>query len=218
MSKDSHTGKRRERNRTQQRKPEIGYFLIVTDTKETERNYFAGLKKSLMTSLPCSEEELNSKIQIVVKKTETKNLVDVCRRERNIRPQYCDAWIVFDRDDVQDFDNIISSAVRSDIKVAWSNPCIETWFFGYFGSIPATGTSVICCKKFGEKFKEKNGHSYEKNDPNIYAKLRKFSTDSEAIDIAKARHMQFLCDGCQKASEMIPCTTMYKIVASILNL
>jgi len=218
MSRDSHIGKRKGRNNAELRKPEIGYYLIVTDTKETEKNYFTGLKKSLMISLPCSEEELNSKIQIVVKKTETRNLVEFCRNERNTRPQYCDAWIVFDRDKVLNFDNIISSAIQSDIHVAWSNPCIETWFFGYFGSLPATPTSVICCKKFGEKFKAKMGQTYEKDDPDIYAKLRKFSTDSKVVEIAKARHKQFLCEGCHKPSEMIPCTTMYEIVESILNL
>ena len=43
---DSRAGKRRDRNkRVGARVPELGYYLIVTDTEETERNYFEGLRE-----------------------------------------------------------------------------------------------------------------------------------------------------------------------------
>lgn len=34
-------------------------------------------------------------------------------------------WIVFDRDQVQGFDEIIAKAEREGIQVGWSNPCFE---------------------------------------------------------------------------------------------
>lgn len=38
-------GKRKDRNqRVGIRAPELRYYLIVTDTKETEKNYFEGLR------------------------------------------------------------------------------------------------------------------------------------------------------------------------------
>ena len=45
---DRRAGKRKDRNqRMGQRVPELGYYLIVTDTEETEKNYFEGLRDSI---------------------------------------------------------------------------------------------------------------------------------------------------------------------------
>lgn len=45
---DRRAGKRKDRNqRVGIRVPELGYYLIVTDTKETEKNYFEGLRINL---------------------------------------------------------------------------------------------------------------------------------------------------------------------------
>lgn len=46
-------GRRKDRNqRVGKRVPELGYYLIVTDTEETEKNYFEGLRDSIPT---CTE-------------------------------------------------------------------------------------------------------------------------------------------------------------------
>ena len=43
---------RRDRNqRVGVRVPELGYYLIVTDTEETEKNYFEGLRDSIPSEL-----------------------------------------------------------------------------------------------------------------------------------------------------------------------
>ena len=48
---DRRAGKRKDRNlRFETRDPALGYYLIVTDTKETEKNYFEGLKKSMRST------------------------------------------------------------------------------------------------------------------------------------------------------------------------
>ena len=45
-------GKRRDRNaKYAAREPVLAYYLIVTDTKETERNYFEGLRDSIPPGL-----------------------------------------------------------------------------------------------------------------------------------------------------------------------
>jgi hypothetical protein len=45
MGKDERRGARRDRNRIEgQRVPDLGYYLIITDTKETEKNYFEGIR------------------------------------------------------------------------------------------------------------------------------------------------------------------------------
>ena len=49
---DRRAGKRRDRDkRVGTRIPELGYYLIVTDIKETEKNYFEGLRDSIPEKL-----------------------------------------------------------------------------------------------------------------------------------------------------------------------
>ena len=48
MAKKDRTGNRKTREQRKRFKvPELGYYLIVTDTEATERGFFAGLYKEL---------------------------------------------------------------------------------------------------------------------------------------------------------------------------
>lgn len=48
MARDDRRGKRKTREeRSKRRVPEMGYYLVVTDTEATERLYFHGLHESL---------------------------------------------------------------------------------------------------------------------------------------------------------------------------
>ena len=96
-------------------------LLIVTDTKETEQNYMIGLRDSI-------PKELQGKLVIKVCKVKTVELVSEALNMASLQPQYGEPWIVFDRDQVKDFDKIITTALENGIHVGWSNPCIEIWF------------------------------------------------------------------------------------------
>ncbi len=62
---DSRAGKRKDRNaRFATMEPVLGYYLIVTDTEETEKNYFEGLKNSI-------PPEIRERIVIKVEKAKT---------------------------------------------------------------------------------------------------------------------------------------------------
>lgn len=117
MPKNERIGQRRKREERSQRKPELGYYYIVTDTKETEKNYMEGLRKSIPAAL-------QGKIVIKVVEKPTKELVDEAERLAALNPQYSEPWILFDRDEVKDFDAIIALAESKDIHVGWTNPCI----------------------------------------------------------------------------------------------
>ena len=69
-SSDRRAGKRKDRNkRVGTRIPELGYYLIVTDTEETEKNYFEGLRDSIPV-------ELKNHLVIKVEKAKTAELVN----------------------------------------------------------------------------------------------------------------------------------------------
>ena len=52
MARKDRTGNRKTREeRMVKRTPEMGYYLVITDTEATERNYFTGLHDSLLIYL-----------------------------------------------------------------------------------------------------------------------------------------------------------------------
>ena len=107
MSKADRNGERKRRDI--RRNPKLGYYIIITDTKETEKNYFEGLKKSFSI-------ELQKHIVIQVKKASTKDLVKTCLEEVSEDPQYRQPWIIFDRDQVSDFDELLATVEQGTTK------------------------------------------------------------------------------------------------------
>lgn len=209
MPSKERNGQRQSRDLRIRRLPRLGYYLIFTDTRETEKNYLEGLKQFLPV-------EIRDNIVIKVKKTSTDNLIQACLNDRSIDPQFRETWIIFDRDQVHNFDKIIKEAEDNDINVAWSNPCLEIWFSAYFGKMPNCENSTKCLDLFKNVFKQKTCMRYEKEDTKIYKKLIEFGNESTAIKIAQQKH-QFFYDANKncKPSEMYPCTTLFKLVAEI---
>ena len=72
MARSDRTENRKMRNRQEvMRVPEMGYYLVVTDTEATERCYFEGLQDSL-------PGEVKQKLVIKVVETKTQNLIQKC--------------------------------------------------------------------------------------------------------------------------------------------
>ena len=211
MGREDRKGKRKLREQfTKRRIPSLGYYYIVTDADETEKNYLEGLRDSI-------PKELNGKIVIKVAKSRTVDLIDKCKSEAALNPQYSEPWIVFDRDQVKDFDGIIQRAQNEGIHVGWSNPCVEIWFNAYFGNMPNYTDSVTCCNEFEKVFKKKTGQKYEKSSKDIYKKLNEHGNQDAAIKIAKRKRMELKEKGLTKPSKMIPCTTVDILVNEIMS-
>lgn len=203
------SGKRKTREQLSNRRvPELGYYFIVTDTKETEQNYMLGLRDSI-------PKELQGKLVIKVCKTKTVALVSEALNMASLQPQYGETWIVFDRDRVKGFDQIISLATEKGIQVGWSNPCLEIWFGAYFGSMPSYSDSTSCCNGFSQRFTQITGQKYEKSDTAIYHKLYHHGNEKEAIDIADRKLAEHRRNCISKPSAMCPCTTVHVLVREI---
>lgn len=209
MAKKDRTGNRKSREQKKKFKvPELGYYLIVTDAEATERCFFTGLHQSL-------PEEVRNKLVIKVVETKTRTMIDKCLELTVYDAQYRIPWIVFDRDQVQEFDEIIAEALCKDINVGWSNPCFEIWMYAYFGSMPAIQESWTCCSNFGRLYETKTGQEYSKADKKMYGKLCMAGNEEKAIQIAQQKLMQCIREGKTKPSEMCPCTTVHELVGEI---
>lgn len=130
----------------------MGYYLIVTDTEATERCFFTGLHQAL-------PEDVKNKLVIKVVETKTRTMIHKCLELTAYDAQYRIPWIVFDRDRVQGFDEIIKEAEDNGIQVGWSNPFFEIWMYAYFGSMPAIRDSWTCCSEFGRVYETRLGRN-----------------------------------------------------------
>ena len=209
MARKDRTGNKKSREqRGARRIPELGYYIIVTDTEGTERCYFNGLYNEL-------PPEVKGRLVIKVIETDTENLIAKCQQMTAYEPQYRMPWIVFDRDEVRDFDRIIAEAQEREIHVGWSNPCFEIWMYAYFGSMPVIEKSRQCCESFSALYRSETGRDYSKTDRSIYSALTKYGDEQTALRIAGQKHRQCLREGRSIPSSMIPCTTVYQLIQEI---
>lgn len=199
----------RSRNGKKIRNFKLGNFLILTDTKETEKNYFEQIKKSLPGDVA---EQINIKVIPSIKTIELVNRADEERR-KDIR--FTEIWLVFDRDQVVGFDKIIKCAQDKGICVAWSNPCFEIWLYAYFGKMPLMNGSVQCNDQFSAEYLKKVGKKYEKSDVNVYGNLLNVGDETSAINIAKKQYCNTYKSGLTLPSKMCSCTTAYLLVEKI---
>jgi hypothetical protein len=208
MGKDERQGARRDRNlRVFKRVPELGYYFVVTDTQATEINYLHGLRDSIPA-------ELRDRLVIKVNKAPTSELLEKCIEMAAVEPQYRKPWIVFDRDLVKDFDQIILDAEKQDVNVGWSNPCIEIWFCAYFGKMPMCQASTQCNAEFEKIYKENVRQAYSKADEDIYKKLCQYGDEEKAIEFAESRYSE-QCKNYIKPSEMLSATALHNLICEI---
>ncbi len=205
---NSHIGNRKKRN-SNFREPNLGYYLIFTDTKETEKNYFEGLRDSLPTNV-------RNNLSIKVIETNTYKLVEKASEEATKQSKYMRVWIVLDRDEVTDFDDIINEAKKRGINTGWSNPCFEIWMHAYFGTMPIFQSSKKCCEGFSNNYEKIVGKKYEKNCKSIYSELLKYGNESSALKLAEMKTRDAF-EKSEKPSEMNPATTACNLVAEIIK-
>ena len=87
MARKDRTGNRKPRcQRPSLKMPELGYYLVVTDTEATERCYFQGLHQGLL-------KEIQNKLVIKVVETKTRAMIDKCLEMTAYDAQYRLPWI-----------------------------------------------------------------------------------------------------------------------------
>lgn len=208
MMKEDRKGNRKKRTSKATRKPDLGYYLVVTDTEATERCYFQGMYRLI-------PKKLQDRLVIRTYEEKTQNMIEKCKEEMAYSLQYRIPWIIFDRDQVVDFDKKISKAEKESINVGWSNPCFEIWLYAYLGSMPTMQTSQECCKRFGDEYEKKTGVKYDKADEKLYSRLCQYGNEKNACKLAEQKMNQCKSEGKNTPSSMCPATTIYHLVREI---
>ena len=185
-----------------------GAYLIVTDAEKTEKNYFEGIKNIIPDSL-----KNDLQIKIYSNKPLAK-IIDFAAEQRNKDERFRDIWLVFDRDEVKNFDKLIEDAKESKMNVAWSNPCFEIWLMSYFQIPKNIDDSQKCCETFEKVFQENTSKKYKKSEEKIYSILCENGNENSAIKRSREKYHQVRREY-SKPSKMIGCTTVYKLVEEL---
>lgn len=128
-------------------------FLIVCEGKNTEPEYFNAFRLTSAT------------VKAVGKGLGTMSLVKeaiVIREDARRKGKSFDScWIVFDKDDYNDFDEAIAFANGNGFQVAYSNQAFELWFLlhfkAYSGPLDRSRYASLLTKHLGVEYSKRAG-------------------------------------------------------------
>lgn len=206
----------RKSRKYEYRKPKANSFLIVTEGERTEPSYFTGIAKLIKDTVGGNVDvEPTVKIEGTGYST-SKLLEQTDYLVKNSKIIYQNIWLVFDKDDFDDFDKAIQEAQKRGYRVAWSNQSFEYWLFLHFYFSDSALHRGDWLKKLDELFEQYHigDGRYRKNDDAIYEKVSSFGNVLTAIGNAKRRMKKFDLKTC-KPSECDPGTTVHELVESL---
>lgn len=136
MGTDDFFKKRRAERKARKceiRQPKINSYLIVTEGEATEPNYFKGISRHIASKYGGVFDVKIPRSDIHGAGRGTMNLVRAAEKYVNRSHRlYSHIWLVFDRDDFEDFDKAIKTAEENGYHAAWSNPSLEYWLYLHF--------------------------------------------------------------------------------------
>lgn len=208
----------RKKRKYEDRPVNTNSFLIVTEGEKTEPLYFKGLQKKIQEKMGGRIDIIeNPVIDILGKGCSTKKLIEVTEKlVKDSKIMYQNIWVVFDKDDFEDFDEAIQLGKEKGYEVAWSNQSFEYWLYLHFKYSISALHRQDWSKKLSGIFKQSKlgGGTYHKNYEDIYDLVNVDDGVNTAIRNAKKRMEEF-DEKKNIPSQFDPGTMVYKLVESL---
>lgn len=208
----------RKQRKHEYKNPKANSFLIVTEGERTEPLYFKGMLKLIKEKVGGNMEVVEAPvIDIYGEGCGTGKLIEVADRiVKEARIIYQNVWVVFDKDDFEDFDQAINMGVRKGYKVAWSNQSFEYWLYLHFYYSDSALHRDKWKEKLDEIFKmyDLGTGEYQKNYQDIYGMVDIHDGVNTAVRNAKRRMAGYKGEK-KKPSEYDPGTTVYQLVEEL---
>lgn len=188
-------------------------FYIITNGKESEKNYFELIK--------CKKSLFDVQVFFVN--------ADPCELVKFAVDYLDDAnqvWCVFDVDNFLQEGKLIAAlnlAEKRGVKIAYSNIAFEVWLISHFEKCKAS-YKLADYEKVINKYLKENGSkaTYQKSDKNLLEKIF-LPNYKQAITNAKVVHQKYIKEHIQqfgedskhKIWEWMSCTTVYKLIEEL---
>ena len=135
--------------------------------------------------------------------------------ERKNAMSFDRVWVVFDKDDFDDFNEAIKKAHKLGLHSAWTNEAFELWYYLYFEYLDTGISRAAYIEKLEEAFRNRMGDAgfkYQKGNPDNYKLLQQYGRE----DLAKrfAKQLRALHNGTDYAKHK-PCTMVDKLVEEL---
>ncbi|WP_419554010.1 RloB family protein [Candidatus Poriferisodalis sp.] len=107
-------------------------ILVFTEGEATEKDYVEHWHGKNRKHVRVTVDKFHGSPRRLVEEAIKRRAQDQYEERRGRGRARDEYWCVFDRDSHDDFDQAIATAASNDIRVAYSNPCIELWFILHF--------------------------------------------------------------------------------------
>lgn len=210
--------KKREKRKHEFITPRANSFLIITEGEKTEPLYFKGIQNLIKEKIGGAIDVVEAPIiDIHGEGKATGKLIELADEiVKDAKIMYQNIWIVFDKDDFEDFDNAIKVGESKGYKIAWSNQSFEYWLYMHFHYSDSALHRNEWNKKLDDIFAEYelgNG-SYQKNYEDIYNIVDSFDGVNTAIKNTKRRMADFNKDKALP-SNYDPGTNVHELVMEL---
>lgn len=187
-------------------------FLIVCEGTRTEPHYFEALIENNASAVRevSIEGAGRATVALVDRTVEIKQDL-----ERRNGMKFDRVWLVFDKDDFEDFNKAIDKARRLGFQTAWTNEAFELWYYLHFEFLDTGIGRAAYIHKLEEFIRTRTGDSkfvYRKGFEGNYRLLQQYGSE----DLAKrfARQLRKLYSGTDYASHK-PCTKIDLLVEEL---
>ena len=175
-------------------------FLIVSEGTKTEPEYFRHFTSR------------RSRVQVVGADRSTKKLLEEALRIRDLNT-FDYKWLIFDKDDNDDFNEAILYAEKAGFQCAWSNESFELWFCLHFIDLRTSASRRQYIDILEREIRRYVPEFiYTKGGDVMYDILRKYGSQEKAV--LRAQNLRLNYSGNDYASQN-PCTTVDILVEKL---
>ncbi len=187
-------------------------FLIVCEGTKTEPHYFKALIDNYISAVRevTIEGQGRATIALVDRTLEIKTEL-----ERKNAMSFDRVWVVFDKDDFDDFNEAIEKAQKLGFNSAWTNEAFELWYYLHFEYLDTGISRSAYINKLQKIFRKRKGNKsfkYQKGNPEIYSLLRQYGNENLAK--RHAQNLRKLYKDTDYAKHK-PCTMVDKLVEEL---
>jgi hypothetical protein len=204
--REAKAAKRRKENT----RSKIVRFLIVCEGERTEPNYFQSLVRNRYSEV--REEKIVGEGRATCALVKRAAIIKE-ELERSRQLPFDRVWVVFDKDDFNDFNEAIQLAKSYGFECAWTNEAFELWYFLHFQYLDAAVSRHDYIIKLQEEVRKHRGYEnyeYRKNDALTYKLLNSIGDEAFAKKCAVRLRKYF--EGDCDYREHKPCTTVDLLV------